>query len=51
MSLHLEVPEPRESEGGLTVALLRAGIPLTLLIDLAAGDPHSEELYALERTG
>lgn len=30
-------------------ALLRAGIPLSLLLDLAAGDPHSDELYALER--
>lgn len=30
-------------------ALLRAGIPLTLLLDLAADDPHSDEIYALER--
>lgn len=30
-------------------ALLRAGIPLSLLLDLAGSDPHSDELYALER--
>ena len=30
-------------------ALLRAGVPLSLLLDLAIGDPHSDELYALER--
>ena len=30
------------------VALLEAGIPLSLLLDLAGPDPHSEELYAVE---
>jgi hypothetical protein len=29
-------------------ALLRAGIPLTLLLDLAQGDPRSAEIYAEE---
>ncbi len=29
-------------------ALLRAGIPLTLLLDLAAEDPHSAEIYGSE---
>ena len=28
--------------------LLRAGIPLTLLMDLACEDPHSEEIYRSE---
>lgn len=41
------VPAPRLSDG-LTVSLLRAGIPLSLLMDLAGPDPHSEELYRLE---
>ena len=30
------------------VALLKAGIPPSLLLDLALPDPHSEELYAVE---
>lgn len=30
------------------LALLRAGVPLTLLLDLALGDPRSAELYAAE---
>lgn len=30
------------------LALLRAGIPLTLLMDLAAKDPHSAEIYKSE---
>jgi hypothetical protein len=30
------------------MALLRAGIPLTLLLDLLRPDPTSKELYALE---
>jgi len=30
------------------VALLEAGIPLSLLLDLAQPDPHSQELYAFE---
>lgn len=41
------LPLPRD-EGGV-VALLRAGIPLSLLLDLAGSDPHSEELYETER--
>jgi hypothetical protein len=28
--------------------LLRAGIPLTLLLDLMGGDPHSEDLFEHE---
>ena len=39
------VPAPPASRAE---ALLRAGIPLSLLLDLASGDPHSDELYALE---
>jgi hypothetical protein len=31
------------------VALLRAHIPLTLLMDLAQVDPHSLELYEMEQ--
>ena len=31
------------------LALLRAGIPLSLLLDLAQADPHSEEIYEQER--
>jgi hypothetical protein len=34
---------------GRVEALLRAGIPLSLLCDLACSDPHSQELYAVER--
>lgn len=30
-------------------ALLRAGIPLSLLLDLASGDPRSDEICAWER--
>lgn len=30
------------------LALLRAGIPLSLLLDLAAGDLHSHEIYEHE---
>jgi hypothetical protein len=30
------------------VALLRAHIPLTLLMDLAQADPRSREIYAME---
>ncbi|MGB8651643.1 MAG: hypothetical protein WCD35_13400 [Mycobacteriales bacterium] len=41
--------EPRRIEEERVVALLRAGIPLTLLLDLAQPDPRSEELYAMER--
>lgn len=41
------VPVPRPASWA--EALLRAGIPLSLLLDLAGSDPHSDELYALER--
>ncbi len=41
------VPAQRES---LTSALLRSGVPLTLLLDLADPQgPHSRELYRSER--
>lgn len=30
------------------LALLKAGIPLSLLLDLAGGDLHSKELYEVE---
>lgn len=33
---------------GCVVALLEAGIPLSLLLDLAQPDPRSQELYVLE---
>lgn len=42
------VPVPRGGGQSAAVSLLRAGIPLTLLMDLAGPDPHSAELYALE---
>ena len=31
-------------------ALLKAHVPLSLLLDLAEADPHSAELYACERS-
>jgi hypothetical protein len=31
------------------LALLRAGIPLSLLLDLASKDPQSEEIYQTEK--
>ncbi len=40
------VPSPRECSRA--EALLRAGIPLSLLMDLAGSDPHSHELYEHE---
>ena len=30
------------------IGLLRAGIPLSLLLDIACVDPHSAEIYAYE---
>ena len=39
---------PPTQEGARVLTLLKAGIPLSLLIDLAGSDPHSEELYELE---
>ena len=43
------LPSPRTDADDLTVRLLRAHIPLSLLMDLAQPDPHSRELYANER--
>lgn len=45
----LDVVETLPRPASRAEALLRAGIPLSLLLDLASGDPHSDELYALER--
>ncbi len=42
----LVVPVPRSAS--TAERLLRAGVPLSLLLDLAGSDPHSEELYRLE---
>ena len=42
------VPISRSS-GEWVVALLKAHIPLSLLLDLATSDPHSHELYENER--
>ena len=42
------LPVPRDGAEG-SFALLKAGIPLTLLLDLAVDDPRSEELYERER--
>ncbi len=50
MSSTLEiVPVPDHRTGSPVVALLQAGIPLSLLMDLAGDDPHSQELYDAER--
>ena len=49
------MPGPRQDwscrpGSSLAAQLLRAGIPLTLLMDLASpAGPHSQELYADER--
>lgn len=40
------VPRPCDE---WVVALLKAHVPLSLLLDLAGNDPRSEELYANER--
>lgn len=42
------LPRPRTDARSCVVALLEAGIPLSLLLDLAQPDPHSQELYAFE---
>ncbi len=42
------LPSPRSADDRV-VALLKAHIPLSLLMDLAQPDPHSRELYAKER--
>ena len=46
-SLTETVPAPRDAQHSAE-ALLQAHVPLTLLIDLASADPHSEELFAEE---
>lgn len=43
-----QVPGPRDEPHHSAEALLQAHVPLTLLIDLASGDPHSDELFAEE---
>lgn len=48
MSSTLEiVPDPPPESR--IVALLHAHIPLSLLLDLAETDPHSQELYVMEQ--
>jgi hypothetical protein len=53
--MDIETGDPRATRAlevpGLarrTEALLRAGVPLTLLIDLADDDPHSRDRYVGE---
>lgn len=48
-SLTPTIPAPRTGGEAHVLALLLAHIPLSLLLDLADNDPHSAELYALER--
>ncbi len=43
------IPVPVARTQSRAEVLLRAGIPLSLLLDLAGSDPHSDELYTLER--
>jgi hypothetical protein len=43
-------PAARSEDESRVVALLHAGIPLSLLMDIAQDDPHSVELYATEHT-
>ncbi|MCW2600285.1 MAG: hypothetical protein JWM02_2114 [Frankiales bacterium] len=43
-----EKPDPRRDGEGRVVAFLHAGIPLSLLMDLAEGDPRSAEVYQVE---
>ena len=45
-SMTVPVPHPTYE---WVVALLKAHIPLSLLLDLADSDPHSQELYENER--
>ncbi|MCW2671066.1 MAG: hypothetical protein QOJ48_1926 [Frankiales bacterium] len=49
MTSSTTVPEPRDAVDERVVALLRAHVPLSLLLDLAQDDPHSQELYTTER--
>lgn len=44
----MPTPPARTTPERPLLALLRAGIPLTLLIDLLGGDPRSAEIYASE---
>ena len=46
MTVRPLLPAPRPASRA--EALLRAGVPLSLLLDLAGGDPHSRELYEHE---
>ena len=49
MSSTLEiVSTPHCETGSPIVALLQAGIPLSLLMDIARDDPHSQEMYDAE---
>jgi len=43
------IPVPRTAAEDRVVALLRAHVPLSLLLDLALSDPQSRELYENER--
>lgn len=43
------LPSTQSTPDEQVVALLRAHIPLSLLLDLAVPDPRSHELYAKER--
>jgi hypothetical protein len=44
----MTTPTPFDAEGDV-MELLRQGIPITLLLDLAdPGGPHSRDLYVLE---
>jgi hypothetical protein len=52
MSSHLSsrtFPVRRGTPEERVLCLLRAGVPLSLLLDLAGSDPHSQELYTRER--
>jgi len=48
MTSSATLPAPRTTADELVVALLKAHIPLTLLMDLIDVDPRSSELYAQE---
>ena len=41
-------PAARSEDESRVVALLHAGIPLSLLMDIAQDDPRSVDLYAAE---
>lgn len=44
----MPLPATRPLREQQVFALLRAGVPLSLLIDLAQPDPRSTEIYQLE---